>query len=153
RERMTDIRDVISRIGSHLTLQAPLMPAAQEEERADEPVILVAHEILPSQAMSLGNLPIAGIVTETGGGTSHAAILSRSRGIPARRGGRGDPRGRPLGRPDGRRRPRRPGARPARSRGDRRLPQAPARVLRPEGPAGPEPRPAGPQLRRLADRA
>ena len=43
----------------------------------------MAHEILPSQAMSLGNLPIAGIVTETGGGTSHAAILSRSRGIPA----------------------------------------------------------------------
>ena len=49
----------------------------------EEPVILVAHEILPSQAMSLGDLPIAGIVTETGGGTSHAAILSRSRGIPA----------------------------------------------------------------------
>src|SRR5829696_6826391 len=82
RERMTDIRDVISRIGSHLTLQSPLMPS-QADERGDEPVILVAHEILPSQAMSLGNLPIAGIVTETGGGTSHAAILSRSRGIPA----------------------------------------------------------------------
>ena len=49
----------------------------------DEPVILVAHEILPSQAMSLGDLPIAGIVTEIGGSTSHAAILARSRGIPA----------------------------------------------------------------------
>ena len=49
----------------------------------DESVILVAHEILPSQAMSLGDLPIAGIVTELGGGTSHAAILARSRGIPA----------------------------------------------------------------------
>ena len=46
-------------------------------------MILVAHEILPSQAMSLGDLPIAGIVTEMGGGTSHAAILARSRGIPA----------------------------------------------------------------------
>jgi phosphotransferase system enzyme I (PtsI) len=85
RERMTDIRDVISRIGSHLTLQSPLLPAASHTTNGegDEPVILVAHEILPSQAMSLGNLPIAGIVTETGGGTSHAAILSRSRGIPA----------------------------------------------------------------------
>ena len=43
----------------------------------------MAHEILPSQAMSLGDLPIAGIVTELGGSTSHSAILARSRGIPA----------------------------------------------------------------------
>lgn len=84
RERMADIRDVISRIGSHLTLQSPPVPsAAQGNGNGEEPLILVAHEILPSQAMNLGNLPIAGIVTETGGGTSHAAILSRSRGIPA----------------------------------------------------------------------
>jgi phosphotransferase system enzyme I (PtsI) len=33
--------------------------------------------------MSLGEQAIAGIVTEIGGGTSHASILSRSRGIPA----------------------------------------------------------------------
>ncbi len=87
RERMADVRDVISRIGSHLTLQPALLPGATgdfpQNGHGEEPVILVAHEILPSQAMSLGNLPIAGIVTETGGGTSHAAILSRSRGIPA----------------------------------------------------------------------
>ncbi len=87
RERMADVRDVISRIGSHLTLQPALIPGATGEfpqnGHGEDPVILVAHEILPSQAMSLGNLPIAGIVTETGGGTSHAAILSRSRGIPA----------------------------------------------------------------------
>ena len=91
RERMADVRDVISRIGSHLTLQPSLLvhSAGGTAENGtgshgdNEPVILVAYEILPSQAMSLGNLPIAGIVTETGGGTSHAAILSRSRGIPA----------------------------------------------------------------------
>src|SRR5260221_10602126 len=68
----------------HLTIRGPgQVPHIARGGNGDEPVILVAHEILPSQAMSLGNLPIAGIVTETGGGTSHAAILSRSRGIPA----------------------------------------------------------------------
>lgn len=84
RERMADIRDVVSRIGTHLTLQHGVGTSTTADfENGDDPVILVAHEILPSQAMSLGNLPIAGIVTETGGGTSHAAILARSRGIPA----------------------------------------------------------------------
>jgi phosphotransferase system enzyme I (PtsI) len=61
------------------------MPISHPEgvTNGEEPIVLVAHELLPSQAMSLGSLPIAGIVTETGGSTSHAAILSRSRGIPA----------------------------------------------------------------------
>lgn len=84
RERMSDVRDVILRIGSHLT-RKPFGPVngTGESRNGDESVILVAHEILPSQAMSLGDLPIAGIVTEVGGSTSHAAILARSRGIPA----------------------------------------------------------------------
>jgi phosphotransferase system enzyme I (PtsI) len=84
RERMNDIRDVIVRIESHLTRDNFGHPAAaSESHNGDESVILVAHEILPSQAVSLGVLPIAGIVTELGGSTSHAAILARSRGIPA----------------------------------------------------------------------
>ncbi len=83
RERIADVRDVISRIGSHLTVQPATATNGVENHLSEEPVILVAYEILPSQAMSLGSLPIAGIVTETGGGTGHAAILSRSRGIPA----------------------------------------------------------------------
>jgi phosphotransferase system enzyme I (PtsI) len=84
RERMTDIRDVILRIESHLTRKTigHSLPAS-DSRNGDESVILVAHEILPSQAMSLGDLPIAGIVTELGGSTSHSAILARSRGIPA----------------------------------------------------------------------
>jgi phosphoenolpyruvate-protein phosphotransferase (PTS system enzyme I) len=94
RDRMTDIRDVILRIESHLTRKkiGHVDPAGDsrngeprngEARNGDESIILVAHEILPSQAMSLGDLPIAGIVTELGGSTSHAAILARSRGIPA----------------------------------------------------------------------
>lgn len=84
RERLTDVRDVITRIAAHLTLaKDPVDNEAAESRAGDEPVILVAHEILPSQALNLGELPIAGIVTEVGGSTSHAAILARSRGIPA----------------------------------------------------------------------
>jgi phosphoenolpyruvate-protein phosphotransferase (PTS system enzyme I) len=84
RERMTDIRDVILRIESHLTRKKiGRIDPGNGSRNGDDMVILVAHEILPSQAMSLGDLPIAGIVTELGGSTSHAAILARSRGIPA----------------------------------------------------------------------
>ena len=84
RERLNDVRDVMSRVGSHLTRKkGHVSNGATESHDSDEPVVLVAHEILPSQAMSLGDLPIAGIVTEIGGTTSHAAILARSRGIPA----------------------------------------------------------------------
>jgi phosphoenolpyruvate-protein phosphotransferase (PTS system enzyme I) len=90
RERINDIRDVILQIEQHLSMRN-IVPAeysgdsrsANGNGNGDESVILVAREILPSQAMSLGELPIAGIVTELGGGTSHAAILARSRGIPA----------------------------------------------------------------------
>lgn len=89
RERMADISDVINRLGSHLGAPPAAGPpvdgtgADGPSRDGSEPIILVAHELLPSQAMSLGDLAIAGVVTETGGGTSHAAILARSRGIPA----------------------------------------------------------------------
>lgn len=85
RERLTDVRDVITRIAAHLNrAKGPVHDnGASESHPGDEPVILVAHEILPSQALNLGEMPIAGIVTEVGGSTSHAAILARSRGIPA----------------------------------------------------------------------
>jgi phosphoenolpyruvate-protein phosphotransferase (PTS system enzyme I) len=86
RERLTDIRDVILTIEAHLSRRSAVRTEPVGESRngnGDESVILVAHEILPSQAMNFGDLPIAGIVTEMGGGTSHAAILARSRGIPA----------------------------------------------------------------------
>jgi phosphoenolpyruvate-protein phosphotransferase (PTS system enzyme I) len=84
RERMADIRDVIGRVAAHL---AP--PVAPPQLSADEPIVLVAHEILPSQAAMFDRLLVAGILTETGGTTGHAAILARALGIPAVSGLRG----------------------------------------------------------------
>jgi phosphotransferase system enzyme I (PtsI) len=84
KERMADIRDVIGRIMAQLALQdgKPLLDVS-------EPVILVAPEILPSQATSFDRQHIAGIITEAGGTNGHAAILARSLGIPAVSGLRG----------------------------------------------------------------
>jgi phosphoenolpyruvate-protein phosphotransferase len=84
KERMTDLRDVVTRIIAHLASQD-----APKCLGGDEPIILVAPEIMPSQAVLLEKFKVAGIVTEAGGSTGHAAILARSLGIPSVSGIRG----------------------------------------------------------------
>jgi phosphotransferase system enzyme I (PtsI) len=84
KERLTDVRDVIIRLSGHLS--DVLQPGS---EALPGPLIVVADELLPSQAVTLGNREVAGIVTQTGGQTSHAAILARSRGVPAVSGVKG----------------------------------------------------------------
>jgi phosphoenolpyruvate-protein phosphotransferase len=78
RERMADLRDIVGRI---------LVQLGREERRTGrgvrEPVILVAPEILPSQALTFDRHLVAGILTEAGGSAGHAAILARALGIPA----------------------------------------------------------------------
>ncbi|MFW5487921.1 MAG: phosphoenolpyruvate--protein phosphotransferase [Desulfovibrio sp.] len=49
----------------------------------DTPSILVAHDLAPSDVAGMDADKVLGVVTEIGGATSHAAILSRSLGIPA----------------------------------------------------------------------
>lgn len=77
-ERLNDVRDVIIRISSHLVEKD--LP---EFESLQGPLIVVTHELLPSQAVALGDIDVRGIVTQAGSQTSHAAIIARSRGIPA----------------------------------------------------------------------
>jgi phosphoenolpyruvate-protein phosphotransferase len=84
KERMADIRDVVARLMAHLALDSN-----QQLIDVNEPVIIVAPEVLPSQAMMFERMKVAGIITETGGTTGHAAILARSLGIPAVSGLRG----------------------------------------------------------------
>lgn len=84
RERITDIRDVVERLTSYLS--AVLQ---KNSGVLSGPVIVIADELLPSQVLMLGDKPVNGIVTQAGSQTSHAAIIARSRGIPAVSGVRG----------------------------------------------------------------
>jgi phosphoenolpyruvate-protein phosphotransferase (PTS system enzyme I) len=80
KERLADIRDVVLRIEAHL---AEPIRSEEEQRLLAGPLILVADELLPSQAVGLGAMNVKGIVTQSGSRTSHAAIVARSRGIPA----------------------------------------------------------------------
>ncbi len=78
RERLADLRDVIQRVDAQLA--ASDCPECLNE---NESVILAIREILPSHAVMFDRVRVAGILTEAGGPTGHAAILARSLGIPA----------------------------------------------------------------------
>lgn len=79
RERAADLRDVSERICRILLGVAPSVSLSA----LPKGTILVAHDLLPSQTVSLKSDSVCGIVTEVGGATSHTAILARSFGIPA----------------------------------------------------------------------
>ena len=83
-ERLADLRDVVGRVLVQLTREV-------HDNTLDfkEPVILVAPEVLPSQAALIDRRWVAGILTESGAATGHAAILARALGIPAVSGLRG----------------------------------------------------------------
>lgn len=77
--RAADVRDVGGRVLALLRGEGPA--AAVPED--DEPVVLVARELVPSQAAQLDSTRVAGFCTVEGGATSHVAVLARSLGIPA----------------------------------------------------------------------
>jgi len=77
-ERIADLRDVVTRLSYHLS--DVLKPASTA---LPGPLIVIAEELLPSQAVALGNVDVRGIVNQGGSQTSHAAIIARGRGIPA----------------------------------------------------------------------
>ena len=49
----------------------------------DQPCILMAHDLAPSDTARLDPRKVLGLVTAAGGPTSHTAILARALGIPA----------------------------------------------------------------------
>lgn len=78
RERRADLIDVERRILRHL-----LGRAERSLLVGETPVLLVAHDLGPSDVALLDRDRVAGMITEIGGRTSHGAIVARGRGIPA----------------------------------------------------------------------
>ncbi|GAX03663.1 phosphoenolpyruvate-protein phosphotransferase [Secundilactobacillus pentosiphilus] len=77
-ERAADVRDITKRVLSHL-----LGKKLPDLAGVNKPVILVAHEVTPSDTSQMNKKYIKGIVTDLGGRTSHSAIMSRTLEIPA----------------------------------------------------------------------
>lgn len=77
-ERAADVKDVGERILANLQGRGTDLLGSIEPGS-----ILVAHDLTPSQTVSMDKSRIGGFVTEIGGKTSHTAILARSLGIAA----------------------------------------------------------------------
>jgi phosphotransferase system enzyme I (PtsI) len=77
RLRIDDIRDVAVRI-LRILLQSEDIKFSTKE-----PVILLSHNLAPSDTARIDKDHVFGFATELGGETSHASILARSMGLPA----------------------------------------------------------------------
>lgn len=78
KERAADVKDVAKRAMSNLMgKELPNIAGI------DHPVIIVAHEITPSDTSQMDAKFVKGMITDLGGRTSHAAIMSRTLRIPA----------------------------------------------------------------------
>ncbi len=78
RQRKSDVSDVLKRVYRNLETKR------EKEKKPQKQHILVAHELLPSEAaLRLSRELTLGIALDMGGQTSHTAILARSLGIPA----------------------------------------------------------------------
>ena len=75
--RAADVKDVSGRI---VDILSGVVAGGIDSE---EPVILAADDLAPSETIQLDKSKILGFVTAGGSGTSHTAILARTMGIPA----------------------------------------------------------------------
>lgn len=77
KERAADVKDISKRLVS------VLMGKNQENIDSNEPVIIVADDLAPSETLQLDKNKILAFVTVHGSTNSHTAILARTMGIPA----------------------------------------------------------------------
>ncbi|MGQ9920192.1 MAG: phosphoenolpyruvate--protein phosphotransferase [Desulfobacca sp.] len=78
KSRIQDVEDVSERVLRHLTGGNPF-----DFSKLTEPVILIIHDLSPVDTTQMSVAKVKGFVTETGGKTSHTAIMAQSLEIPA----------------------------------------------------------------------
>lgn len=76
--RAQDIQDIERRFLTHLTGRRRV-----DISKLAKPVVVVAHDLTPTETAGLDREKIIGFATDSGGRTSHTAIIARSLGIPA----------------------------------------------------------------------
>lgn len=77
--RAADIRDVGNRILKLLAGDE----AAGEVQWPDHPVVVIAHDLTPSDTATLDPQKVLGFATAVGGPTAHSAIIARALNLPA----------------------------------------------------------------------
>ncbi len=78
KSRIKDVEDVGDRVLRHLTGVSVF-----NLDKLTEPVIIVARDLSPADTTQLRIDRVQGFITETGGKTSHTAIMAQSLEIPA----------------------------------------------------------------------
>jgi len=79
RERRNDVKQVADKVLKALMGH----PGHAPLKLADEPTVLVSHDLSPSDMVLFKRHSYAAFITDLGGTTSHTAILARSLNIPA----------------------------------------------------------------------
>jgi phosphotransferase system enzyme I (PtsI) len=77
RERGGDLSDV------HRRLQRLLRGEQTQQALPEGPRLVVAHSVVPSDAVALAGKGVVGLATDVGGRTSHTAILAQALSVPA----------------------------------------------------------------------
>lgn len=75
-ERVSDITDIKSRLIRNL-----IQPNSSDYSKVPKDSIVIAETLTPSDVLKFNNIGVAGFIIESGGYTSHAAILAKSFGI------------------------------------------------------------------------
>jgi phosphoenolpyruvate-protein phosphotransferase (PTS system enzyme I) len=94
RERKADLEQIVEKIlrvmqgqAHHATTKlgawTQRKPVQASSDSSDASLVLVAHDLSPSDMLEFKQGVFTGFVTDVGGKTSHTAIVARSMGIPA----------------------------------------------------------------------